>query len=311
MAKKSEKKVKMSAPEKMDSERLAAQINESELPQPKGKILAIGGKEHKGEEESEVQRLSSDFIREEILKRFVKELKGENPTVAVVTTASSEPEESARSYIKVFKELGIKNVEIVDIRDRVDALKDEYCDVIRRSAGVMFTGGDQLKLTAILGGTNFLEVIKERYTYNDFIVAGTSAGAAALSTPMIYEGETNKGMLKGDIRITTGLEFLKNVAIDTHFIQRGRIIRMAQCISTNPGCIGIGLEEDTAILVTNGRDVEVIGTGLVTVVDGKDITRNSIYEIETGQPFTVFNLRMHLLADRETFTLTTFQQLHA
>ncbi|MBC5772671.1 cyanophycinase [Pontibacter sp. KCTC 32443] len=288
--------------------------NTSALPFPKGKLLAIGGKESKGEEEqeqTEVQRLSIDFISQEILKRFVEELKGDNPLVAVIPTASGEPEESAKSYVDVFTDLGVKDVQVIDIRNRVDAQKEENCDIISRAAGVMFTGGDQLKLTAILGGTRFLEKIKERYTYDDFIIAGTSAGAAALSTPMIYEGETNKGMLKGDVRITTGLEFLKNIAIDTHFIQRGRIIRMAQCIATNPGCIGIGLEEDTAIFVTNGKNVEVVGTGLVTVVDGMNITKSTIHEIKTGQPFSVCGLEVHLMADKETFIIPTFEQLHA
>ncbi|NDK55357.1 cyanophycinase [Pontibacter fetidus] len=283
-----------------------------ELPVPKGKLLAIGGKESKsGEEQTEVQRLSKDFISEEILKRFVKELRGENPMVAVLPTASGEPDESAQSYVKEFKNLGINDVQVLDIRERADAMKEENCEIIKKAAGIMITGGDQLKLTAILGGTSFLETIKERYTFNDFIIAGTSAGAAALSTPMIYEGETNKGMLKGDVRITTGLEFLKNVAIDTHFIQRGRIIRMAQCIATNPGCIGIGLEEDTAVLVTEGRHVEVIGTGLVTVVDGMKITRNSIYEIETGEPFSLCGITVHLMAAEETYVLPVFNQLHA
>ncbi|MEJ8757276.1 cyanophycinase [Pontibacter sp. H259] len=282
-----------------------------ELPVPKGKLLAIGGKESKAEaEDTEVQRLSKDFIREEILKRFVDELRGENPMVAVLPTASGEPEESAKSYVKEFTKLGISDVQVLDIQNRADAMKEENCEIIRKAAGIMITGGDQLKLTAILGGTSFLETIKERYTFNDFIIAGTSAGAAALSTPMIYEGETNKGMLKGDVRITTGLEFLKNVAIDTHFIQRGRIIRMAQCIATNPGCIGIGLEEDTAILVTEGRHIEVIGTGLVTVVDGMKITRNSIYEIETGQPFSLCGMTVHLMAAEETYVLPVFDQLH-
>jgi cyanophycinase len=112
------------------------------------------------------------------------------------------------------------------------------------------------------------------------------------------------------VRITTGLEFLKNVAIDTHFIQRGRIVRMAQCIATNPGCIGIGLEEDTAILVTEGRHIEVIGTGLVTVVDGRNVTRNNIYEIESGEPFSLCGLTMHLMAAKARYDLPIFEQLH-
>jgi cyanophycinase len=296
---------KKDSPEPVDKNQ-----RQNELPAPKGKLLAIGGKENKnGDEETEVQRLSMDFIKTEILKRFVEELKGENPMVAVLPTASGEPDKSAQDYVKVFTELGVKNVKVIDIKERADAMLQENCDIINKADGLMITGGDQLKLTAILGGTSFLETIKDRYTHHNFIIAGTSAGAAALSTPMIYEGETAHGMLKGDVRITTGLEFLKNVAIDTHFIQRGRIVRMAQCIATNPGCIGIGLEEDTAIMVTEGRNIEVIGTGLITVVDGMKVTRNSIYEIEAGQPFSIFGLNVHLMAEGENYTLPVFEQI--
>ena len=298
------------AKKKDEEQNTTAKKRHNELPVPKGKLLAIGGKENKGDdEETEVQRLSVDFIKEEILKRFVDELKGDNPMVAVLPTASSEPDKSAQDYVKVFTELGVKNVKVIDIQERPDAMLEENCDIIKAADGIMITGGDQLKLTAILGGTSFLETIKDRYAHDNFIIAGTSAGAAALSTPMIYEGETAHGMLKGDVRITTGLEFLKNVAIDTHFIERGRIVRMAQCIATNPGCIGIGLEEDTAILVTEGRNVEVIGTGLVTVVDGMKVTRNNIFEIESGQPFSVCGLTVHLMAEGENYSLPVFEQI--
>lgn len=229
--------------------------------------------------------------------------------VAVLPTASGVPDESAKSYVDVFTRLGVKDVQVLNIQERNDAMKQEHCDIIRKAAGMIITGGDQLKLTAILGGTSFLETLKERYTYDNFVIAGTSAGAAALSTPMIYEGETAHGMLKGDVRITTGLEFMKNVAIDTHFIARGRIIRMAQCIATNPGCIGIGLEEDTAIVVTEGREIEVIGTGLITIVDGMKVTRNNIYDIGTGQPFSICGLTVHLMAEGQNYTLPVFEQI--
>jgi cyanophycinase len=152
--------------------------------------------------------------------------------------------------------------------------------------------------------------MKQRYTYDNIIVGGTSAGAAAMSTPMIYEGETQGGMIKGDVRITTGLEFLKDVAIDTHFISRGRIVRMSQAIATNPGCIGVGLEEDTAILVTEGRNLEILGNGLVTVVDGMDSTHTNIYEIGNGEPFTIRDLKIHLLGRGDHYQIPVFEQLH-
>lgn len=283
-----------------------------ESPIPRGCLLAIGGREDKGEKElSEEQHKNTDFESEEILKYFVSSLKGKEPMVAVVPTASNEPDEISKDYIEEFHKLGVKNVEILDIRNRMDACKPEFMDMVERASGIMITGGDQLRLTSILGGSPVLQLIKERYTYDEgFIIAGTSAGAAAMSTPMIYEGETQGGYIKGDVRITTGLEFIKNVAIDTHFIQRGRIIRVSQCIATNPGCIGIGLEEDTAICVTKGFEVKVLGSGLVTIVDGMGITETNIYDIKTGEPFSVRDMKVHLLAAGETYTLPTYDQLH-
>ena len=283
-----------------------------EAPVPKGRLLAIGGKEDKGEKElKEVQKRNVDFENEEILKYFVEELKGANPLIAVVPTASNKPDETAKDYIRVFKDLGVSNIEILDVRNREDARNPDYLQLVERAAGIMFSGGDQLRLTSLLGGTPVLQLMKERYTYDEgFIIAGTSAGAAAMSTPMIYEGETEGGFIKGDVRITTGLEFLKNVAIDTHFIQRGRIIRVSQCIVTNPGCVGIGLEEDTAICVTNGTEIKVLGSGLVTIVDGFGITQTNIYDIKTGEPFSVRDLRIHLLAPGDTYTLPIYDQLH-
>lgn len=285
--------------------------NKSELPVPKGTLIAIGGGEDKGIKELKDEQLKNiDFVSEEILKRFVQDLKGENPTIVVVPTASTLPEELAKDYSTLFHKLGVKNVEVMNIANRQDAKDPAYCDMVEKAAGIMFTGGDQLRLTSILGGTAVLELMKERYTYDNIIIAGTSAGAAAMSTPMIYEGETIGGYIKGDVRITTGMEFLQDVAIDTHFIQRGRIVRMSQAIATNPGCIGIGLEEDTAIYVTEGTNVEVLGSGLVTIVDGMDISRTNIYEIETGQAFTVCDLKVHLLSKGERYKIPTFAQLH-
>jgi cyanophycinase len=283
-----------------------------EAPLPKGCLLAIGGREDKGKKElSEEQSKNADFESEEILKYFVSALKGKEPMIAVVPTASTEPEEISKGYIEEFHKLGVKKVEVLDIRNRMDAQKPEFLEMVERASGIMFTGGDQLRLTSILGGSPVLQLMKERYTYDDgFIIAGTSAGATAMSTPMIFEGETQGGYIKGDVRITTGLEFLKNVAIDTHFIQRGRIVRVTQCIATNPGCIGIGLEEDTAICVTKGTEIKVLGSGLVTVVDGLGITETNIYEIETGQPFSVRDIKVHLLAEGDIYVLPTYDQLH-
>jgi cyanophycinase len=277
------------------------------LPVPKGKLLAIGGKESKSDEDrSDTQQDNKSFVSEQILKRFVGELKGKDPLVVIIPAASSSPEETAQDYLKVFRQLGVQHLEVVDIRTREDAKESRYIDLIDKAAGIMLTGGDQLRLTAILGGSPFLQRIKDRYIKKQFIIAGTSAGASAMSTTMIYAGETQGGMLKGEMSATSGLDLLKNVAIDTHFIDRGRIIRMAQAVAQNPGCIGIGLEEDTAILVTEGKEVEVVGSGLVTILDGMDISSTNIYEIASQEPFTIYDLKMHLLGNGKTYTIPAY-----
>ncbi|ALJ01179.1 cyanophycinase [Rufibacter tibetensis] len=277
---------------------------------PKGKLLAIGGKESKDNEgQPEGKDQNINFISEQILKRFVEELKGDNPMVAVIPTASQVPEELAQDYVTVFKNLGITNVQVMDIRNRKDVQDPAHIETVNKAAGIMFTGGDQLRLTAIFGGTPLLLAMKERYAFTDIIIAGTSAGAAAMSTPMIYEGESQGGYIKGDVRVTTGLEFLKDVAIDTHFLTRGRIVRITQAIATNPECIGIGLEEDTAILVTEGGKVEVVGSGLITVIDGMDMTETNIFDIQNGEPFTAKGLRVHMLGDKDEYFIPTYARV--
>ncbi|OON68009.1 cyanophycinase [Hymenobacter sp. CRA2] len=283
----------------------------SSCPPPKGVLIAIGGHEQKdvnkkSQEESEYDEFASDII----LQRFVDELRGDGP-VLVIPTASEEPVESGQDYVKVFTDLGLKRVEVLDIRSRDEVDTEENLRLLDEAAGMMFTGGDQLRLTAILGGTEFLKRIKQRYTESHFVIGGTSAGAAAMSTPMIYQGRNDAGYQKDEIHITTGLQFMHDVAIDTHFVKRGRIVRMAQIIATNPGCIGIGLEEDTGIVVTNGKDIEVVGNGLVVVVDGLHCNGNTIHEIKPGEVFSIRDLHLHLLARGQRYVIPVLEQMYS
>ncbi|KAA3438523.1 cyanophycinase [Rufibacter hautae] len=272
---------------------------------PNGTLIAIGGAENKGDEpkDDSMNAENVNFEKTEILTRFVKELKGTNPLVLVIPTASALPGELGATYVKVFNDLQVKKVEVLDIRNREDACKEEYIKLVQKAAGIMFTGGDQLKLTSILGGTDFMRVIKERYYNDSLVVGGTSAGAAAMSTQMIYQGLSGGGFIKGSVSITAGLELLNDVAIDTHFISRGRIVRMVQMLATNPTFIGVGLEEDTGILVKKGNQMEVVGSGLVVIVDGRGSTHTNIYEVEEGVPVTMRDLKVHLLGKGDTYTL--------
>ena len=280
-------------------------------PIPKGCILAIGGGESKHEEaQTKDQKHNIEFESEQILKFFKEHLHGDDPLVVFVPTASGEPEEMAKEYVKIFHDLGTKRVEVLDIRSREDTNKEEYYDLVKQADGIYFGGGDQLKLSSIFGGTRLLQLMKERYTNHPVLIAGTSAGAMALSTPMIYEVMAKGGFIKGDVRITTGLEFIKNVAVDTHFIERGRMVRMAQCVVTNPGCIGMGLEADTAAYITGGKDLLVVGSGLVTIIDGMHIADTNIYRVGAGEPFSVRGLNVHLLSDGDTYSFPIYDHLH-
>lgn len=278
-------------------------------PHPKGVLIPIGGHERKDKVSKEEQAESADMAPELILQRFVDEVEGKGP-ILVIPTASEEAEEAGQEYVEVFKKLGAGRVDVLNIRSRAEANDEKNLKLLEEAHGVMFTGGDQLRLTALLGGTLLQRRIKERYTHERFVLAGTSAGATAMSTPMIYQGRNDAGMLKDEIHITTGLEFLHDVAIDTHFVARGRIVRMAQIIATNPACVGLGLEENTGVVITKGRELEVIGDGIVVIVDGMSCSSTNIHEIQPGEPFTIRDLRVHLLSRGERYTLPIVAQMH-
>jgi cyanophycinase len=169
----------------------------------------------------------------------------------------------------------------------------------------MFTGGDQLRLTSIFGGTQFHHLLLERYMNEDFVISGTSAGAAASSNNMIYQGSSSEALLKGEVKITGGLGFINNVIIDTHFVQRGRIGRLLYACASNPINIGIGLGEDTGLLITDGHLMEGIGSGLVILVDGTHMRDTNITEVQIGEPISIENLTVHVVAFGDKFDLKT------
>lgn len=283
---------------------------ENHSPTPSGVLLVIGGKENKGEDEPQNKKKPSDFIKLEVLEKFRELTHKRGPLVEVITTASSEPTESFEDYEKVFEKIGITNVGHIHHNSRKEVLDDPLIERIKNADAFFFSGGDQLKLTGIYGGTEFLTQLKERYIHDAFVIAGTSAGAMAMSTPMIYAGNEEVQELGGEIKVTTGLEFLRDVCIDTHFVHRGRFVRMAQVIITNPTCIGIGIEEDTAIVMQKGVKMEVIGTGLVIVIEGFEISASNIAEFSEDKPVTAKDLRVHLLASGDTYEIPQFNPPH-
>ncbi len=262
---------------------------------PKGKLIAIGGAEDKGTdlEKGEIYRNNLNFFELGILSRFVEEAGGPSARIEVITTASMIPNEVGNNYLDAFGKIACTNVGVMHIRNREDANKPDYLDRIRNCDAVMFSGGNQLRLSATFGGTDFLQVIHDRYQDETFIIAGTSAGAMAMSNTMIYEGNATRAHLKGEVKITTGLGFMDKVIFDSHFEKRGRFGRLAQAVASNPSCIGIGLGEDTGMLIVDGNKMEAIGSGLVMIVDGHEILHSNIADIPEGNPISIQNLKVH------------------
>lgn len=276
----------------------------SPCPVPAGILLVIGGAENKGQEEAQEKYTPSDFERLEVLKTFIRLTDKEDPVVEVVTSASSKGDESFEDYRKAFEELKISSISHIHHTARKDVLEDQaLIERMGKADAIFFAGGDQLKYTYLYGGTPFLTSLKQRYIYEKIVVGGTSAGAMAMSTPMIYAGNHEVQELGGMIQVTTGLEFLKDVCIDTHFVHRGRFIRMAQVVVTNPTCIGLGIEEDTAAIIRNGLDVEVVGTGTIIIIEGGNISQANIEDFTSKKPVTIRDLKVHILSAKDTYRI--------
>lgn len=262
----------------------------------KGKLIAIGGAEDKGTdlETGKIQRNNLNFFELGILTRVVEEAGGPLARIEVITTASMIPYEVGDNYLNAFGKIGCTDIGTMHIRNRADTANEDYLERIRNCDVVMFSGGNQLRLSSTFGGTAFFQVIMDRYKNEDnFIVAGTSAGAMAMSNTMIYEGNATRAHLKGEVKITTGLGFMPDVIFDSHFEKRGRFGRLAQAVAGNPSCIGIGLGEDTGMIVTGGNRMEAIGSGLVMILDGHDILHSNIADIPDGNPISLQNLKVH------------------
>jgi cyanophycinase len=273
---------------------------------PKGKLIIIGGSVDKGSD----LRLPGNtpghlkFFEKGILKRIITESPhGVESGIEIITTASAIPLEVGAEYETAFAQLGLRNSAIMDIKTREQANSNEYNDRLKNADIVIFTGGDQLRLSSIFGGTAFHHLLLKRYYEEDFIISGTSAGAAASSNNMIYQGSSSEALLKGEVKITGGLGFINNVIIDTHFVQRGRIGRLMYACASNPINLGIGLGEDTGLLITEGYKMEAIGSGLVILVDATHMRQTNITDVQMGNPVSIENLTVHVMAFGDKFDL--------
>lgn len=269
---------------------------------PKGRLLIIGGAEDKGDDTDNPGR---NFEHYEILLKLLPESRRKKASVEVITSASGIPVEMMRKYRSVFQKLGFAEIGHMRIEDKKTAADKELIERIRKTHAVFLSGGDQFRLAAILGGTPVMEEIHHRYREDaGFLLAGTSAGAMAASALMIYQGDGNVPMRKGNVKVSSGLGFVRHCIIDTHFVERGRFGRLVQAVMMNPHYIGVGLGEDAALLISQGDSARCLGSGMVIIIDASRIRHTNMPFASENEPLSVENLTVHILKNGDAFVFS-------
>ncbi|GAB3742947.1 cyanophycinase [Hymenobacter agri] len=273
---------------------------------PLGKLIAVGGNEDKGTYPNPRTRRKYylNFFELGILKRIVLETGKLDPRIEVITTASMIPEEVGPIYTGSFAMLNCLNVGIMDIRTPEDARQPEYLERLMAADVIMFSGGNQSRLREMFGETDFMDRMMQRYYAEpNFVIAGTSAGAMAMSQHMIRGGSVPDALLKGAVKMGVGLGLLPAAIVDSHFVKRGRFGRLIESVALHPKLIGIGLGEDTGVLITEGNWVETIGSNLVIILDGHDIQHNNAAAAKKGTVLSIENVTMHVLAKGNVYDM--------
>lgn len=263
---------------------------------PMGLLVAIGGREDK-----------EDDL--EILTTLVSLVNNKIPKVEVITTATNFPQETGEEYIAAFSKEEEISVGILNIENRETAANPEYLKQIKSADIIFFTGGDQLRITSILAGSPIIEEIKRRYLEEFCIIAGTSAGAAAMSRTMIYGGDSSEALQKGAVNLGDGLGLIDNLIIDTHFVERGRFSRLMQVLSINPTNLGIGLGEDAGIIIDKGHIIKAIGKGVVVIFDGQNLKYSNVADISYDEAIAMENMIVHTISSGYGYDLRTRKYL--
>lgn len=267
----------------------------------KGVLIPIGGNEDKGLEHNE--NYSVDFVEDSILSHVVKEAGGQDASIVIIPTASSIPKEVAGNYERAFSKLGCSNLKVLDIRNRLQSETKETIKALEEADAVMFSGGNQSKIAKFIGNTKAHQILSDRYQNERFVIAGTSAGAMAMSEHMIAGGSSQESMNKGAVEMRMGLGLVKGLIIDTHFIKRGRFGRIAEAMAIHPNLLGLGLAEDTGIIIEQRNHFKVIGSGMVLLFDPSKLTHNTHSILPEGTPISLGNLVVHILANNDEFTI--------
>lgn len=254
----------------------------------KGYLIIIGGAEDKNGDSVILKQASEMLKQEEIL--------------TVLTTATENPKEVGNIYYEVFKRIGINKIQILNINTRDDAENEKNCEIIKKSKCIFMTGGDQLRITSILGGTRAYIELKSLYESGG-IIMGTSAGASVMSSTMVVQGNDNEPARKCTLKMAPGLGLLNGVIIDQHFDQRGRFGRLLCGVAENPDILGIGIDEDTSIKVYPDQHFEIIGSNAVTIIDGKTIQSTNVSELNPNEILAIMGVTVHALPQGYGFNL--------
>lgn len=260
---------------------IAESTQAEQLAHSHGHLVIIGGHEDK----------QYDM---DILKRFVELSGGARASIVVITAASAVCEEMWATYDRVFGELGVERRVHLDLQSRQDANSAEHIRDIEGATGIFMTGGDQKRLLALTGGTALDAAMHAALKLRGACIAGTSAGASAMSGHMLAQGRAELHPEKGSVSLGAGLGFLHKVVIDQHFSERQRLSRLLSVVAQNPYLQGVGIDEDTALVIERGVGIEVLGEGAVTIVDGRAMSTN-IAEISDRETPELIDVRLHLL----------------
>jgi cyanophycinase len=254
-----------------------------------GALLIIGGNENKDGHRPILEHLAR---------------RAGTGKLVVATMASEEPEAQWEEYSRVFHELGVANLQHLDIRAREEVVQNPSTATLEGAEVIFFTGGDQMKITSRFGGTPLCDYMRQAYA-RGAMIAGTSSGASVMSEVMMAGGESDRSHEKGDsLRLAPGLGLITGILIDQHFAERGRIGRLTGAISQNPRLLGIGIDEDTAVLIEAAAEACVIGSGAVYLLDGRNLTYTNAFE-ESKEVLSAFGMTMHVLSSDDRFDLTS------
>ncbi|MEM7762624.1 MAG: cyanophycinase [Pseudomonadota bacterium] len=256
----------------------------------RGYVIPIGGAEEK-------------LQNPEILDRFVSLCGGKPARIAIIPTAS-ELEDTGRNYEKLFRRLGVNHARVLPFIERSDCDNPEWLDYINGADGVFMTGGNQLRLSTTLGGTDVARAIRRRNA-EGMHVAGTSAGAAFMPEHMIAGGSEGATPTPDKVTLAPGLGLTNNFIIDQHFRQRDRLGRLLTALAYNPFAVGIGLDEDTAAFIQPGDSLEVVGSGGITIIDPNDLEFSSMAKARSNEPVSLIGVKLHILISGGRFDIAS------